>query len=154
LSINNNHNTTINYPLLAVNAGIIGAIFIFFGIASQVPVSTIFGLNTQKCSFGFNLWGQHTQIAIVMVGGMLILPFSVSSILALLHCNRSAGIVASIGFGLMFVAAIIVLLSLSCRLPSDFFLDVIVIPTIITVSVIVGLHVYNEKRGEAEKNTH
>ena len=92
MSINNNYNTDINYPILAVNAGIIGSIFIFFALASQVPASTIFALDTQKCSFGFNLLAQHTQIAVAMVGGILILPFSISSVLALIHSSRPAGI--------------------------------------------------------------
>ena len=98
-----NSSTVINYPLLAVNAGIIGSIFIFFGIASQAPASTIFGLDTQKCSFGFNLTGPHTQIAIAMVGGVLILPFSISSILTLIRSDKWSGIASSIGFALMFV---------------------------------------------------
>lgn len=154
MSIKNNNNTAINYPLLAVNAGIIGSIFIFFALASQVPAS-IFGLDTQKCSFGFNLLAQHTQIAVAMVGGILILPFSISSVLSLIHSSRSAGIATSVGFAWMFVAAIIILLSLSCRIPFDFFLDMIVIPTIITVAVIVGLHVYYEKKGgEGEETKH
>ncbi len=45
-----NSSTVINYPFFAVNAGIIGSIFIFFGIVSQAPASTIFGLDAQKCS--------------------------------------------------------------------------------------------------------
>jgi hypothetical protein len=154
LSINNNYNTAINYPLLVVNAGIIGSIFIFFALASQVPASTIFALDTQKCSFGFNILAQHTQIAVAMVGGILILPFSISSVLALIHSSRAAGIATSIGFALMSVAAAIILLSLSCRIPSDFFLDMIVIPTTITVTVIVVLHVYSEKRGGGVESKH
>jgi branched-subunit amino acid transport protein AzlD len=55
----------------------------------------------------------------------------------------------------MFVAAIIILLSLSCRIPFDFFLDMIVIPTIITVAIIVGLHVYYERKGgDGEETKH
>ncbi len=102
-----NSSTVINYPLLAVNAGIIGSIFIFFGIASQAPASTIFGLDTQKCSFGFNLTGPHSQIAIAMVGGVLILPFSISSILILIRSDKWSGIASSIGFALMFVVQLL-----------------------------------------------
>jgi hypothetical protein len=145
--------TVINYPLLAVNAGIIGSIFIFFGIASQAPASTIFGLDTQKCSFGFNLTGPHTQIAIAMVGGVLILPFSISSILTLFRSNKWSGIASSIGFALMFVAAIVILLSLSCRIPFDFFAGMIVTPSIITVAIIVGLYMYYENnKNKKDKN--
>jgi hypothetical protein len=98
---------------------------------------------------------QHTQIAVAMVGGILILPFSISSVLALLHSSSLAGIATSIGFALMFVAATTILLSLSCRIPFDFFVDMIVIPTTITVAVIVGLHVYYEKKGgEGNESKH
>jgi hypothetical protein len=146
-----NSSTVINYPLLAVNAGIIGSIFIFFGIASQAPASTIFGLDTQKCSFGFNLTGPHTQIAISMVGGVLILQFSISSILTLIRSDKWSGIASSIGFALMFVAAIVILLSLSCRIPFDFFAGMIVTPSVITVAIIVGLHMYYEKKKKKDK---
>jgi hypothetical protein len=131
----------VNYPLLAVNAGVIASIFIFFALASQVPTSTIFALETKKCSFGFNLSAQHAQIAVAMVGGVLILPFSVSSVLALIRVERGAIIGTSIGFALMFVAAIAILSSLSCRIPFDFLIDMIVIPTVITGGVIAGLSV-------------
>jgi hypothetical protein len=36
-SANKNYNTTINYPLLALNAVIIGSIFIFFALALFKP---------------------------------------------------------------------------------------------------------------------
>ena len=71
---NKSHNSAVNYPILAVNypilavnAGIIGSIFIFFALASQVPASTIFALDTKKCSYGFNLLTQHAQIAVAML---------------------------------------------------------------------------------------
>jgi hypothetical protein len=89
-----------------------------------------------------------------MVGRILILSSSISSVLALIHSSRSAGIATSIGFALMSVAAVIILLSLSCRIPSDFFLDMIVIPTTITVIVIVGLHVYYDKRRGGVESKH
>jgi amino acid permease len=46
----------------------------------------------------------------------------------------------------MFVAAIVILLSLSCRIPFDFFASMIVTPSVITVAMIVGLHMYYEKK--------
>jgi hypothetical protein len=98
----NNNDGVVNYPLLAVNAGVIGSIFIFFALAAQVPASTIFAIETKRCSFGFNLFTQDAQIAVAMVGGILILPFSISSILALIRSSKWAGITTSIGFALNF----------------------------------------------------
>jgi len=145
----NNNITIVNYPLLAVNAGVIASIFIFFALASQVPASTIFALETKKCSFGFNLLAQHAQIAVAIVGGILIVPFSISSVLSLFQSDRLASIATSIGFALMFVAAIIILLSLSCRIPSNFLIDMIITPTVITIAVVVGLHIYYKRRRKA-----
>jgi hypothetical protein len=144
----NNNIAVVNYPLLAVNAGVIASIFIFFALASQVPASTIFALETKKCSFGFNLLAQHAQIAVAIVGGMLIIPFSISSVLSLFQSDRLASIATSIGFALMFVAAIIILLSLSCRIPSNFLIEMIITPTVITIAVVVGLHIYYKRRGK------
>ena len=143
---NNSHKSTVNYPILAVNAGIIGSVFIFFAIAAQVPASTIFALDTKKCSFGFNLLAQHAQIGVVMVGGIIIILFSISSVLALIHRSIEAAIATSMGFGVMFVAAIIIVSSLACRLPTDFFIDMMVIPFIVIIIVIVGVHMYSERK--------
>lgn len=143
---NNSHKSTVNYPILAVNAGIIGSVFIFFAIAAQVPASTIFALDTKKCSFGFNLLAQHAQIGVVMVGGIIIILFSISSVLALIHHSIEAAIATSMGFGVMFVAAIIIVSSLACRLPTDFFIDMMVIPFIVIIIVIVGVHMYSERK--------
>jgi hypothetical protein len=140
------HDSNVNYPILAVNAGIIGSIFIFFALASQVPASTIFALDTKKCSFGFNLLTQHAQIAVAMVGGILILPFSISSVLALVGSDKEATIATSIGFALMFVAAITILSSLSCRIPTGFFIEMIVIPSVITAAIVVSVHMYSERK--------
>lgn len=143
---NNSHKSAVNYQILAVNAGIIGSVFIFFAIAAQVPASTIFALDTKKCSFGFNLLAQHAQIGVVMVGGIIIILFSISSVLALIHHSIEAAIATSMGFGVMFVAAIIIVSSLACRLPTDFFIDMMVIPFIVIIIVIVGVHIYSERK--------
>ncbi|MFZ0512598.1 MAG: hypothetical protein WAM14_13400 [Candidatus Nitrosopolaris sp.] len=143
---NNLHKSTVNYPILAVNTGIIGSVFIFFAIAAQVPASTIFGLDTKKCSFGFNLFAQHAQIAVVMVGGIIIIIFSISSVLALVRRSLEAAIATSTGFAVMFVAAIIIVSSLACRLPIDFFIDMMVVPFIVIIIVIVGVHMYSERK--------
>ena len=143
---NNSNKSAVNYPILAVNAGIIGSVFIFFAIAAQVPASTIYALDTKKCSFGFNLLAQHAQIGVVMVGGIIIILFSISSVLALIHHSIEAAIATSMGFGVMFVAAIIIVSSLACRLPTDFFIDMMVIPFIVIIIVIVGVHMYSERK--------
>ena len=110
-------NTIINYGLLAVNAGIIGSIFIFFALAAQIPTSTVFSLVSQRCSFGFNIQAEQAQLAVAIVGGILIIPFSMSSMLILMHNNRLAGMITSIGFALMIVSAAIILFSLACMMP-------------------------------------
>jgi hypothetical protein len=143
---NNSHNSPVNYSLLAVNAGIIGSVFIFFAIAAQVPASTIFALDIKKCSFGFNLLAQHAQIAVVMVGGIIIFVFSISSVFALIHRTLAATMATSTGFAVMFVAAIIIVSSLGCRLPTDFFIYMMVVPFIIIIIIIVGVHLCSEKR--------
>ncbi len=144
-----NHNQAekpvINYQLLAINGVIIGSVFIFFAIATQVPVSTIFSLDIKKCTFGFNILTEHAQIVIVMIGGIIILFFSLSSILSLMYRSFEAIIAASIGFAVMFVASIIIVSSLACRLPLDFFIDMMVLPFII-ILVILVLHAYLERR--------
>ena len=144
---NNSNKSAVNYPILAVNAGIIGSVFIFFAIAAQVPASTIFALDTKKCSFGFNLLAQHAQIGVVMVGGIIIILFSISSVLALIHRSIEAAIATSTGFGVMFVAAIIIVSSLACRLPTDFFIDMMVAPFIVIIIAIVGVQcILKEKK--------
>jgi hypothetical protein len=143
---NNSNKSAVNYPILAVNAGIIGSVFIFFAIAGQVPASTIYALDTKKCSFGFNLLAQHAQIGVVMVGGIIIILFSISSVLALIHRRIEAAIATSMGFGVMFVAAIIIVSSLACRLPTDFFIDMMVIPFIVIIIVIVGVYMYSKRK--------
>jgi len=143
---NNSNKSAVNYPILAVNAGIIGSVFIFFAIAAQVPASTIFALDTKKCSFGFNLLAQHAQIGVVMVGGIIIILFSISSVLALIRRSIEAAVATSTGFGVMFVAAIIIVSSLACRLPTDFFIDMMVAPFIVIIIVIVGICILKEKK--------
>ena len=76
-----------------------------------------------------------------MVGGIIIILFSISSVLALIHRSIEASIATSMGFGVMFVAAIIIVSSLACRLPTDFFIDMMVIPFIVIIIVIVGVHI-------------
>ncbi|MER5176102.1 MAG: hypothetical protein ABJB76_03310 [Candidatus Nitrosocosmicus sp.] len=141
---NKTQKSIINYPLIAVNAVIIGPVFIFFAIAAQVPASTIFSSDIKKCSFGFNLSPNDAQISVVMSGGIIILLFSISSLLALMNRNLEATTVASTGFAVMFVASVIIVSSLACRIPTDFFIDMMVVPFIIILAIIL-LHAYLER---------
>lgn len=120
--------------------------FIFFAIAAQVPASTIFALDIKKCSFGFNILPQHAQIGVVMVDGMIISLFSISSVFALVRRNLEAVIATSSGFAVMFIAAMIIVSSLSCRLPTHFFIYVMAIPFIIIILVVIAIHMYSERR--------
>jgi hypothetical protein len=122
----------IDYGLLSANAIVIPGIFIFFAIASQLPASTVIGFHEHGCSFGFNLSPQHGQIAVVIAGGVLLIPFGLSCVLVILR-NKFAGLFALIGFALTALAAAIILISLSCRLPSEFLVIVMVAPFIITI---------------------
>ncbi len=51
----------------------------------------------------------------------------------------------------MFVAAIIIVSSLACRLPTDFFIDMMVAPFIVIIIVIVGVHMYSERKKIRDK---
>jgi hypothetical protein len=64
---------------------VIGAIFIFFAIASEASVSSVFSVAEKKCSFRFSLDLQESQIGVVIAVGILLVPFSLSSVLVLIH---------------------------------------------------------------------
>jgi hypothetical protein len=98
-SHNVNDKKSIDYQLLFVDAIVIPGIFIFFAIASQLPASTIIGFHEQRCSFGFNITPQGGQTAVVVAGGVLLVPFSLSSALVILR-NKYAGLFALIGLPL------------------------------------------------------
>lgn len=66
----------IDYGLLSVNVAIIGAIFIFFAVASQSSISSVLKYQNRFCTFGFNLSSEESQIAVIIAGGFLIVPFS------------------------------------------------------------------------------
>jgi hypothetical protein len=128
----------VDYSLLSVNAGIMGAIFIFFAVASQASVLNIFNVNGEDCAYGFTLREGEPQIAISMAGGIIIIPFAISSILLMLRSRQMAQVCSITGFALIVVSAFITLTALSCRLPFLFVATVIVVPTVVTV-VIVAL---------------
>jgi hypothetical protein len=130
---------SIDYALLSVNAGIIGAIFIFFSIASQATASTVFEINREQCAYGFDLKAGESQIAVGMAGGIIIVPFAVSSILVIFKTRRLALIASAAGFALIVISALITLVSLSCRLPTSFITTVVVLPTAVTVALVVVL---------------
>ena len=124
-----------DFHLLAVNAGIIGSIFIFFAISAQLPPTTIFEVDSEKCSFGFHLTSKQAQMAVVVSLGMLIVPFSLSSILIVLQ-NRIASLFTTIGFALLITTTILIIISLSCRIPFIFFNILMVLPAVISIIVI------------------
>jgi len=138
----------VDYQILVINSTIIGAVFIFFAIAAQVPASTIFALNINKCSFGFNLTAQDAQIGVVMVGGILILLLSISSVLHFVGRSTEAIISTITAFAVMFVAAILILLSLSCRLPTPFVINMMVVPFVTIVIIIAGVYLYLTRKRE------
>jgi len=136
----NGDKKSIDYGLLSANAIVIPGVFIFFAITSQLPASTIIGFHQQGCSFGFNMTPEHAQTAVVISGGVLLIPFGLSCVLVILR-NKFAGLFTLIGFALMAVAAAIILISLSCRLPSDFFVIVMAAPFIITIIISTIIYV-------------
>ena len=47
----------------------------------------------------------------------------------------------------MFVAAILIVSSLACRLLVDFFMVMMLIPFIVIIVVIVAVHMYSKRKG-------
>lgn len=134
-----------NFHILAVNAGIIGSIFIFFAIAAQLPPATIFDIDSEKCSFGFHLTSEQAQIALAVSVGILIIPFSISSILIISH-YRIAGLFTNIGFALVITTTILIISSLSCRIPLTFFNLLMILPAAISIIVVVLLFYFRQKK--------
>jgi hypothetical protein len=87
-----------------------------------------------------------------MVSGIMISLFSISSVLALLRRSLTAAIVTTAGFAVMFVAAILIVSSLACRLPFDFFMIMILVPLIVVIIVVVALHMYSERKKQPSYN--
>ncbi len=134
-----------NFHILAVNAAIIGSIFIFFAIAAQLPPATIFDIDSERCSFGFHLTSEQAQIAVAVSVGILIIPFSISSILIISN-NRIAGLFTNIGFALVITTTILIISSLSCRLPLSFFNLLMVLPAVISIIVVILLFYFRQNR--------
>ena len=134
-----------NFHILAVNAEIIGSIFIFFAIAAQLPPATIFDIDSEKCSFGFHLTSEQAPIAVAVSVGILIIPFSISSILIISN-NRIAGLFTNIGFALVITTTILIISSLSCRLPLSFFNLLMVLPAVISTIVVILLFYFRQKK--------
>ncbi len=133
-----------DFHLLAVNAGIIGLLFIFFAIAVQLPPSTIFDIDSEKCSFGFHLTSEQAQISLVISVGILLIPFSISSILIISRI-RIASLFTNIGFALIITTAILIISSLSCRIPLAFFNVLMVLPAVISILVVILLFYFRQK---------
>ena len=134
-----------DFHILAVNAGIIGSVFIFFAIAAQLPPATIFDFDSEKCSFGFNLTSEEAQIALAVSVGIIIIPFSISSILIISH-NRIAGLFTNIGFALIITTTILIISSLSCRIPLTFFNLLMVLPAVISIVVVILLFYFRQRK--------
>lgn len=136
---------TVNYQLLLVNASVITAIFLFFAITSESSASSVFSITDKRCSFGVSLDPRESQISVVVAVGMLLIPFSASSVLVLIH-NKWANILTTIGFALILLATAVIISSLACRLPDNFFLLFFAIPGIITTLVTIAI--FLKKKGE------
>lgn len=135
--VNTNH-------LISVNAGIIGALFIFFAIASQTSVSTIFNFDGKECFYGFDLNSKEAQIAVTIAGGILILPFGISSILVLLN-NRFAVLATVMGFALMITSAVLILTSLTCMIPNGFLIGLMAVPALISLGFVTLVYFLKNK---------
>jgi hypothetical protein len=62
------------------------------------------------------------------------------------NCQLLAILSTTAGFAVMFVAAILVVSSLACRLTIDFFMVMMLVPFIVIIVVIVAVHVYSERK--------
>ena len=137
--------TDSNFHILLVNSGIFGLIFIFFAIAAQLPPATIFDIDSEKCSFGFHLTSEQAQTALAVSVGILIIPFSISSILIISY-YRIAGLFTNIGFALIITTTILIISSLSCRIPLTFFNLLMVLPAVISIIVVILLYYFRQKK--------
>jgi hypothetical protein len=117
---------------------IVGSIFIFFTIAAHLPPTTILDIDSEKCSFGLHLTSEQAQIPVVISVGILEIPFSISSILIISHV-RIASLFINIGFALIITTAILIISSLSCRIPLTFFNVLMVLPALISLLVVILL---------------
>jgi hypothetical protein len=134
-----------DFHLLAVNAGLIGSLFIFFAIAVQLPPSTIFDIDSEKCSYGFDLTSEQAQISVVISVGILIIPFSISSIMIISNI-RIASLFTNIGFALIITTAILIISSLSCKIPQTFFNVWMVFPAVVSICVVLLLYYFRQRK--------
>ena len=86
-----------------------------------------------------------------MVGGILILLLSISSVLLFLGRSTEAIISTLTAFAVVFVAAIIIVLSLSCRLPVRFVIEMMVVPFVTIIIVITGVYIYLKRKQVRDK---
>lgn len=134
-----------DFALLSANAAIIGAIFIFFAVASQSSISSLWKYQNSYCTFGFNLNTEESQIAIITAGGILIVPFSLSSLFLLFNLRHQAIALTSIGFVMMIIAAMLTTFSLACRLPFDFVITIMVAPASVIIIALLTLFRYSNR---------
>ena len=140
-----------DYPLLSINAGIIGAIFLFFSIASMASDFSIFNFDPNGCSYGFYLEPAESQIAITVAVGVILVPFALSSLMILLR-NESAKFITSTGFALIISSAVMIIASLSCRIPYEFLTNIMIVPAIFAVGVTVLLFWVKKSNIKSPKN--
>ena len=79
-------------------------------------------------------------MSVAISGGFLIIPFAISSMLILLRSDYYARLAAVIGFGLMVVAALLILTAISCRLPIGFLTFVVILPASVTALALILIH--------------
>ena len=142
----------VDYPLLSINAGIIGAIFIFFSIASMASDFSIFNFDSNGCSYGFYLEPAESQIAITVAVGIILVPFALSSLMTLLR-NDSANFITSIGFALIIASAIMIIASLSCRIPSEFFTNIMIVPAVLAIGITTLLFIFKKSSFGFSRNS-
>ncbi|TSA17928.1 MAG: hypothetical protein D4R72_03325 [Nitrosopumilales archaeon] len=144
--------SAIDYGLLSINAGVIGAIFIFFALASMVGNSAIFNFNQEKCSYGFSMTSNESQIAVIIAVGVLLIPFAISSVLILLN-SKGSRFMTTIGFALIVTASAIIIGSLACRISGSFLSSMMIVPAFMTVLVVSGLHILKKSQFSSRLKT-
>lgn len=95
---------------------------------------SIFNFNTDECSYGYNLEPAESQIAITVAVGIILVPFAISSVMILLRSNY-ASFVTSIGFALIIASAVMIIASLSCRIPYEFISSIMIVPALVAIGV-------------------
>lgn len=140
-----------DYPLLSINTGVIGAVFIFFSVAFMASNFAIFNFDSNGCSYGFDLKPEESQKAITVAVGIILVPFALSSLMILLR-NESAHFITSIGFALIMASAIMITASLSCQIPYEFLTNIMIIPAVFAIGITTILFLFKKANFDIIKN--